>query len=288
MEVVDASASGVAEGESSPAVIVGRIVGGIAKPSTCRWPASRRVAAKTTGLVPASVVTPSRGSGSSSSTRSRGARLAAKVDALPKVPRAAVPGAAEPEVGDVGRRALAAGVGGRRGATNFDGIYQPVVDQGLQISVPMTVLEYVGEGWHDSKRFAALTESGTLLSLMNVRGHVVHTKLGAWQERWKHVVRRACAVGGSVPLRTVGTKSDVDVPWVRLREDVGYQKALLDVFDVGWTRPDEDPVPMELVKLDEPFEQNWWLTRERVFLDDVDTERRMRLNRGRRYGYFVN
>lgn len=114
------------------------------------------------------------------------------------------------------------------------------------------------------------------------------TRAGAWQEHWKHVGRRACVYGGSVPLRTIGTKDDVDVPWVRIREDVNYQKALEDLIDLGWTWPDEDVVSMELAKLDEPLEKNWLLTRECVFLADVDTELRMRQSRGRRFGYFVN
>lgn len=73
----------------------------------------------------------------------------------------------------------------------------------------------------------------------------------------------------------MGTKDDVDFAWVRFREDFGYQKALNDVFDLGWTRPNEDVVSMDLVKLDEPWDQNWWSTRERVFVDDVDTERHL-------------
>lgn len=53
---------------------------------------------------------------------------------------------------------------------------------------------------------------------------------------------------------------DVDVPCVRLREDVGYQKALAGVFGLRWTRTDEDVVFMELVKIDKQLDKNWWLT----------------------------
>lgn len=45
---------------------------------------------------------------------------------------------------------------------------------------------------------------------------------------------------------------------------------------------------MDLAKLEELLDQNLLLTRERIFLADVDTERRMRQSRARRYGYFVN
>lgn len=45
---------------------------------------------------------------------------------------------------------------------------------------------------------------------------------------------------------------------------------------------------MYLVKLDEPFDHNWWLTRECLLLTDVDTVRRMRQSLGRRFGSFMN
>lgn len=45
----------------------------------------------------------------------------------------------------------------------------------------------------------------------------------------------------------MGTKDDIDVLWLRLREEVDYKKALDDVFDLEWTQPDEDVVSMELV-----------------------------------------
>lgn len=60
------------------------------------------------------------------------------------------------------------------------------------------------------------------------------------------------------------------------------------MLDLGWTRPDENVVSMDLVKLNEPLGQNCWLTRERFFLAEVDTERRMRQSRGRIFGYLVN
>lgn len=59
---------------------------------------------------------------------------------------------------------------------------------------------------------------------------VVFTRLVSWKERLEHVGKRACVEGGVVPLRTVGTVDSVDVPRLRLRKHVDYQKALHGLF----------------------------------------------------------
>lgn len=59
---------------------------------------------------------------------------------------------------------------GRRLETNFDGVTQTVSNQGLLISVPMSIEDYVKEGWLSSHCFATLTESEVLLSVTIVRG----------------------------------------------------------------------------------------------------------------------
>lgn len=60
------------------------------------------------------------------------------------------------------------------------------------------------------------------------------------------------------------------------------------LFAASQAREDEDAVSIELVKIYEPYDMNWWLTREAVFLSDADMDRRMHENRGRRSGFFVN
>lgn len=75
-----------------------------------------------------------------------------------------------------------------------------------------------------------------------------------------------------MPLRTVDTVENVDVPWLRVREDVDYQKALHGLFDPSWACEDEDDVSLELVKIYEPYDKNWWLAHERVLLADMFTK----------------
>lgn len=109
--------------------------------------------------------------------------------------------------------------------TNFDAVSQTVPNQGLLISMPMSVEDYAEEGWFYSRRFAKFPESRALLTMTNFCGRSVLTRLGTWQERWKHVGKRACVEVGAIPLRTVCTVEYVDLPWLRLREHVDYQKA---------------------------------------------------------------
>lgn len=102
-------------------------------------------------------------------------RLAKKVSSLPKVPRAPVPvatGSKDVVDVDMNWQKLAASVCVRRGTTNVDGLYQPVLNQ------PVSVEKYLEEAWHDSKRFAALPYSGTLLSVTKVRGYNVMLREG--------------------------------------------------------------------------------------------------------------
>lgn len=89
-------------------------------------------------------------------------------------------------------------------------------------------------------------------------------------------------------LGTVGTFDNVDVPWLGLREDVDYQKALHELFDTSWALEDEYAVSLGLVKLFEPYDKNWWMARERLFVADEGTKRHMRQSRGRSSEFFVN
>lgn len=113
---------------------------------------------------------------------------------------------------------------GRRLETNFDGVTQPVPNQGLLNSVPMSSEDYVKEGWFDSCRFTTFPESGggVLFSVTDVRGRSALTRLGTWKELWKHVDKHACSAGGVVTLRTVDTVHIVDLPYLRASEDVKY------------------------------------------------------------------
>lgn len=63
--------------------------------------------------------------------------------------------------------------------TSFDEVFQSVPNQVLLISVPMPIGDYIREGWFDARCFATLPESGALLSMTNVRGRNVLTRLGA-------------------------------------------------------------------------------------------------------------
>lgn len=69
---------------------------------------------------------------------------------------------------------------GRCMETSLDEFTQPVPNQGLLISVPMSVEGNIREGWFDFRHFATLPESGELLSVTNVRGRSVLTRPSAW------------------------------------------------------------------------------------------------------------
>lgn len=51
----------------------------------------------------------------------------------------------------VDQRELSADLGERRGTTNFVGLYHPVPNKVLLISVPTSIETYIEEGWHESK-----------------------------------------------------------------------------------------------------------------------------------------
>lgn len=107
-----------------------------------------------------------RGSDSSWRTHSQVARLTKNVASLLKVKTALLPVAtSSEEVVDVGmdRKEWESGVGARCGNTNFDGYDQPVPNQGLQISMPISIEKYIEEGWNESRRFATLPQYDTLL-----------------------------------------------------------------------------------------------------------------------------
>lgn len=134
--------------------------------------------------------------------RFRGKSLAKSVTELPKVPRAptvVVSEAEEPTCVADDCHELAMVGSGRRTETNFDGVTQPEPNQGLLIVVPMSVEDYIKEGWFDSRLFATIPESEVLLSVTNVGGRSVLTRLFACQERWKHVGKCPCVEGDVVP-----------------------------------------------------------------------------------------
>lgn len=183
VKVTDFGSARASSRDSSLAPVGVGITCGIVKTSTHRSAAMRRVTAKDgVDVARVSAGCPSRSCESTRRTHSQVAHLEKKVASLPKVPRAPLPvatGSEDVVDVDMGRQELAAGVGGWRGTKKFNGLYQPVPNQGLQIAELVSVEKYLEEGWHDSKRFAALPHSGTLLSVTNVRGHNVLTRASA-------------------------------------------------------------------------------------------------------------
>lgn len=140
------------------------------------------------------------------------------------------------------RQELATVGSDRQTETNFYRATQLVTNQGLYIAV-MSVGDYIKEDWFASRRFATFPEPGALLPVTNARGRSIFTRLGASEESCNHVGKIACDQGGFVLLSTVGTVDDVYEPWLRLREDFGYQKALHVLIAASRTHEDEDPSP---------------------------------------------
>lgn len=152
---------------------------------------------------------------------------------MPQVPRAPVvdlPEAVE-TAGVAEERHKFSMFGSRRLLqTNLGKVSESIPNQGFLISELIPAEEYVMERWFNSRRFATLPESGALLYVSNVRGRNVLTRIGAWKERNKHVGKRECAGDCVEPLGTTGPSENVDVPWLRLRENVDYQKASHELF----------------------------------------------------------